>query len=471
MQQSQLVILLQTMNKVELSQLMKFVNSPFHNSHEKVKELCHYLIGLYPRWHSPKLDRQYIFKVLFPNSGYKDIALRRIQSKLLKLAEAFISYQEFTRADHIPDLYLLRAYQHRQLPKHYQKAAQSTQKVMLAQTQKGQAFYFQNYLFQEAQNRYLEGLHQRNIEPNLQALSDSLDHLYLVNKLKCCCAMMSYQNLVNIEYNLPLLDPIFDHLNIHWRQYPFAIAIYYFALLTLVEPAEASHFQQLKELLQKEEGQLPLSELQDIYVLARNYCIKQLNQGEEAYLQELFNIYQSELNNGTLLTEGFISPLDYKNIVSVALRLTAFDWVAQFIEDYKTLLPLDFRENSYRYNLAQLHFARKDYDQVVLLLHQLEHDELFLGLDSRRLLLKTYYELEEWETLEALLGSFSAYVRRHPTVGYHRTNYLHLIKFCRRLTTIAPYETDKRVKLREAIIIEGKVVDKAWLLEKIEANK
>ncbi len=455
------------MSKVELSQFMKFVDSPFHNSHEQVKSLCRYLISLYPRWSPSKLDRQEVYHHLFPKAPFKDIVLRRIQSKLFKLAEQFIGYQEFAQASTNSDLYVLRAYQRRQLPKHYQKKAQMTQKKMGELKQKGQAFYFDHYLFQEGQNRYLESLHQRNIEPNLQVLSDSLDHFYLLSKLKCCCAMMSYQNLVTIQYELHLIEPLLSHLKISWERYPIAVTIYYFALLTLVEPEKAAHFQQLKKLLNQAIESLPLSELQDIYVLARNYCIKKLNQGEDAYLEELFAIYQSELNSGSLLEDGFIPPLDYKNIVAVGLRLDAFDWVAHFIETYQAQLAPDFRKNSYQYNLAQLHFARKEYNQVVLLLHQVEHKELFLGLDSRRLLLKTYYELEEWEALEALLLSFSAYVRRHPTVGYHRINYLNLIKFCRRLTMLAPHETSKRKKLQEELQVEGKVVDKAWLLAKL----
>ena len=97
------------------------------------------------------------------------------------------------------------------------------------------------------------------------------------------------------------------------------------------------------------------------------------------------------LDMDLLLEKGIMSPWNYKNITAVGLRLEEFGWVQDFLLKFKPHLAPAHRDNAYKYNLAKLHFAKKDYDKVLELLREVEYDDIFYSLDSRSMLLKTYY--------------------------------------------------------------------------------
>src|SRR6185295_14912229 len=126
-----------------------------------------------------------------------------------------------------------------------------------------------------------------------------------------------------------------DHLRTHSYKHVPAVNIYYHILLSQLEPAEEKHFAKLKELITSHYKLFSLAELKNQFVFAMNYCIGKINQGKTGYLKEIFALYQYALENDLMLEEDFLSPWDYKNIITVSLRLKEFKWTEKFIRDYK----------------------------------------------------------------------------------------------------------------------------------------
>jgi len=81
--------------------------------------------------------------------------------------------------------------------------------------------------------------------------------------------------------------------------------------------------------------------------------------------------------------------------------LKEFEWVESFINTYELKLEKKYRKDSFAYNLAFLHYCRKQYDKAISQLQQVKFDDVFLNLDARNLLRKIYHELEEYEALDA----------------------------------------------------------------------
>ena len=91
------------------------------------------------------------------------------------------------------------------------------------------------------------------------------------------------------------------------------------------------------------------------------------------------------------------------------------------------------RDNLYYYNLAYLRFQQRDYAGAMPLLQQVDLEDPLNNLDARRMLLRSYYELGEWDALESLLHSFGAYLRRQKNLGYHRNTNENLIHYTKKL--------------------------------------
>ena len=84
------------------------------------------------------------------------------------------------------------------------------------------------------------------------------------------------------------------------------------------------------------------------------------------------------------------------------------------------------------------------------------------------MLLRSYFELGEWEALDSLLTSFSAYLRRQKGLGYHRTTNEKLLYFVRKLIELQGSSRAARSKLREEVEKTVDVAERQWLLERSE---
>ena len=204
----------------------------------------------------------------------------------------------------------------------------------------------------------------------------------------------------------------------------------------------------------------------EIYTFALNYCIRKINLGEAVFYQELFELYQYVLAKNYIFDDGKLPAWDYKNIVTLGLRLKEFAWVEQFLYDYNSRLLDDFKENALNYNLAKLNFAKGNFDKVLDFLQIVEYQDIFYTLDSKVLLIKTYFELSEWTATDSQLESFRIFLVREKTVS--ETTRQQFLNFCKFTKKLLLFPNKKKL---QAILVDleanTEVADKQWLRSKL----
>jgi len=80
------------------------------------------------------------------------------------------------------------------------------------------------------------------------------------------------------------------------------------------------------------------------------------------------------------------------------------------------------------------------------------------------MLLRSYFEMKEWDALESLLQSFGAYLRRQKNLGYHRTTNEHLILFTKKLMELDRCDAAAVDALRTEIATAPEVAEREWLV-------
>jgi len=282
---------------------------------------------------------------------------------------------------------------------------------------------------------------------------------------------LSLQAFVKKDYETGLLQPILKFLeNSQWLKEP-AVAIYYYSYKALLDKDDVASFEKLRDLLQNEMGSFSPAELRDHYLIAINFCITRVNQGNRAFLRQAFELYKSGLVAEVFYENGQLSRWTYKNIVVAGLQSKEFDWVKDFIFEYAERLPKKIREGNKNHNLAHYYYEVKDYDRAMQLLVMTEFDNVLHNMFGKMLLAKMYYELKEQSALDNLLMSFKAYIQRKKGLGYHKNNYLNFIKYTKRLTSINFYDKAALEKLKTKIKEEQYLVERNWLLERVEKLK
>ena len=474
MQKSNLIAYLKQFSKRDWREFQKFIRSPYFNQREDIIILFDYLQKKMQPFRPEALERTLVFKKLYPKQSFDEKQLRHVTSFLLKNLKKYLAHAELEEDQIQSQQYLCYALRKKRMESFFEKELSNSQKNLEQTSFRDSTFYLKKY--QLSMEEAIHAMPQRRSgEMNFQSIADQLSISFISSLLRLSCNIQSYKTISGQLFDIKLLPDVLKTLDQGAYADVPAISLYYHcynAIENLDQKniiASEESFQKLKMLIQKHWQIFPSSEIRDIYLFTINYCIKRMNTGDRNFIREAFELYRSGLNNETLLEEGMLSSFTYKNITRIGIALNESDWVAQFLEDYKKYLFPRERENTWRYNLAFFYFRQQKYKPAMQLLLQVEFKDVLNNLDARRMLLKSYFELGEYNALDSLLDSFSRYIHRQKEMGgYHRDNYLNLIRFVKKIIHSGTNDKKALMQLKEEINNTQSLAERDWLLEKLE---
>ncbi|MEL6653513.1 MAG: hypothetical protein AAFQ87_22175, partial [Bacteroidota bacterium] len=314
-----------------------------------------------------------------------------------------------------------------------------------------------------------------------RTLDDSLAHklramevYFLTLLLRESGEALNRQHILSVDYELPLLSPLLSYLSEErqaYREKPL-IELYFLICKSLQTEATDEDYQNLLLGLRRHRSQLSVAVARTMYKYAQNFCIRQINRGQERYQQALFDLFQELLREEVILKEGELAHTDFKNIVTVGLRVKALDWVAGFIDRYHQQVALPFRDNVYAYCQAALSLEQGQAQAAIRLLQQISHTDVHYQISARQLLLKIYYHREDYEATLYTISAFRHFVQRNkelpPTRKTYHLQFLKLSKaLCllrERMFALRREEAEARLqKFREKLDAAGELANRSWL--------
>lgn len=460
-----MIAVFDTLSKSEIKELKKFIRSPFFNSQTDLIQFldylveCKFFLKLMP-------TKEKAFQAIFPKQKFSDVKVRLLMSDLHKLIEQYLICKNALTNQIQNKIQLAYTYRQRKLPKHFEKTIKSAEDLLEKNKLRHAEFY--NLRYKQLLEQYqFASSQKRTDEFNLQEISNMLDVNFIALKLRQVCFLLSHQAVYKKEYDYGLLIPIIQHIEKNDLLDTPAIALYYYCYKSLSEPTERQYFTQFKKLIFEHDVKFPETEIRDLYLFAINYCIRQLNEGDEHFIQEGLDFYKQALKKNVLIENKTLSRFAYNNIVAMAIRVNDLEWVDDFIQGYKNVLPKKYRESTFSFNRARLAYKRKNYNEAIQLLQKAEYRDLLNNLISKTLLLKIFYELEEFNLLESHLESMKTFIRRKKIIGYHQTNYLNIIRFTKKILTTNLFDKEKKNQLRKDIQAEPILREKEWLLAQL----
>ncbi|MEM7368015.1 MAG: hypothetical protein AAF587_05400 [Bacteroidota bacterium] len=467
-----LIHLLNSLSAVEKTRFRKYLQSPFFNTDNKLLILLDLIVEHLPAF----VSREQLHQRIFPKKAYNYHRISNLLSYLTRFLKDFLAYEHMTADSFEFRHHLLMSARKRGLDQIFQQESRKFEQQR-AGFQLEEDFY-QQFVVEEERNVFFLTREERTFDQSLSRKIESLDLFYVTAMLKNVCQQVNRQNILQGNLLEGPASEFIVYIRAHIQRYASYpnIQIYYHILLTLLEPDEAGHFQQLKGLLESYGPEIPAPALHPMYQYVQNYCIKQSNRGREEYLGELLAVYQTLIDRNLLKFGKWISPWDVKNIVALGIRLSEFAWTEAFLQQFQYQIAPEYRDNSLTYNYAHVHYAKKEYRKAMRLLTQVEFEDVFYLLGAKTLLLKIYYELKEEEGLDALLHAFATALRRNRLISdYQREVHLNLIRFVKKLaqlrsqSIILPHEEiHKELSLLEGDIQSTQAVSqKNWLLTKV----
>lgn len=301
----------------------------------------------------------------------------------------------------------------------------------------------------ELSDRQFMKKQKREYDASLQMKIDNLDVFYFSTKLKEACEVINRHNIIGEKYTLSFIREIVDFIHQHKELQKHPSLLIYSTIWNMITSNDTTHYYTLKKLLSLLHHFTP-DESRNIVNYAMNYCIRKINTGHSEFHYEAFELYGFQLESGIIFQNKYLTQWDYKNIITVAIRLKKYDWTENFIHQYKNKIEPEFRENAFNYNQANFYYEKKEYRKAVRILNEVSFTDIYYALNARSLLLKTYLELEDYETLIQLCDAFKIYLVRNKKISsYQKTIHINLVKYVRKLamyqTTLAQDAQKKKI--------------------------
>lgn len=471
---NKLLSLLQTFSKHELNRFKKFISSPFFNENNDLVKLfdiidAHLRMSEKDQSANP-LQKEEIWKNLFGNKVYKDVRFRRLCSDLVKLTYKFMAFQKY-QGSFLENTCLIESLNSPAFKKHFESITAKVSKDLNKKGKKHSDLYLANFQINNHAYNFLEKIgSKKNITSYLEKADYNLECFYISRKLKNYCDFLNYRNVLKIDSEI-FLPPFFlDYVKDHFYEEDPLIKAFYLTVEMLLKPQDDKFFKDLKLHLEENADSFTIQELDTFYIYLKNYCIDiKINNGNYEYFFELFEIFKILIQKEIILKNGSISQQSYKNIITVGLYTKEYQWTEQFIQNYTSKLPAEHRENALNYNLAKVYFSQEKYNKVIEQLRTVEYKNHVYALGGKLILLKTYYELKEYQALDSLIDSFRIYIRRNTLIAREvKQSYLNMIRFVKKLSGIMPGATKELEKTRLQIEKCKALAGKKWVLEKLE---
>ena len=470
---AKLLTLLKTFSKHDLNSVKKFITSPFHNEQQELVQLFalidQYLRASEKERKDNNLAKEVVWKHIFGNKPYNDVRLRRLASDLIKLVYSFLSYNIYQKDNFSKQLNLLKALRHLSLKKHFDRALNPLVQSLEKNNLRNANYHLSSYTINYNLFNFPKDVHSKiNLFNKLEAADYHLECFFITKKLENYCDYIGYKEGIAFDAEISLPPNFLKYVeNSNFIKEP-SLKAYFLVSKMLTTPEETTHFLSLKEHLEDNTTRFTLQELDVFYTHLKNYCIVKVNEGKVEYFSRLFEIFQTLLKEKIILKDGILSPQNYKNITTVGLHVKEYDWVENFIQIYTSYLPKAHRENALTYNLAKVYFSQKKYDLVIEQLREVEDKNHVYALGGKLILLKTYYELQEYNPLDSLIDSFRIYIRRNKIISREvKQQYLNVLRFVKKLSSTIPGDKKSVDKIKAQIDKCKALADKKWILEKV----
>jgi len=476
MQNSHLLQTWSTLPDDDKKQIAAIVRSPEFNTRPEVAALLDYITRhtgakkpAARRSATPDpLAKETVFQHIFPQKAggkttFDDGKMRHLMSWLLEVIRLYLAWQEVKSSPEALDLHLIRALKKRGLDLIFEREMKRTKTALDKNPVRNDGYFLQKFTL-ELEDWEMVRQRQRDGSGNLKAMNEAFGAFVAINTLRQGCSSVAQRSVAELKLDIPYLSETLRMVEAGGFSGMPGVEAWYCSYKALTEQDNESFFLQLKQHLVADAACFTDSDLRDLYILAINVCIKRINISDKKYIAEAFDLYKNGLERRLFLENGHLSKFTYRNVLNLAVAINEWDWSFAYLHEFRDFLPPKERENTFIYNLATWYFRKKDYENALDLLRRVELKDMLENFDSRRMLLRIYFEKGEWQALSSLLDSFEIYLRRNKSGGYHREMYMNLVRFLKKMTSLPPGNRAAREKLKEAITNATYLAEREWLL-------
>ena len=474
MKDTNLISLLRTFSKNEITKFEKFLSSPFFSEGRSIRsrivnDYFRQLKKFHPSFSGNNFTKEKLFRAVYSGIEFNDSLFRKLNSDLLKQAERFLIQIELEMSRMDSGKFLLTQLMKREQEKLFDKCFKAMISS-LSGLKKDQEFFYETYYLW--QKKWEVSYGRKNIYKIENEISQANNYFYYVilGSLRIYLWAISNFRIMNKDNDLMMFEEILNYVenNIDkFREVPQIL--YYYFLIRMIIGKEEIYFKKLKVLKKKEFDFLSDLDKMNFFVMMTNFCHDKYSSGSEKYRIERFELDKEYL--------AFIKKID-KPVVHVffilaasknANRLGEFAWVRKVLKEYESYIMNDNKDFMLNYIEADNCFHNKNYDEAIGLLSQIKTSYSNEKQNIRNLMIQIFYERSQADSVLSLIDTSRHFLKRDKHLTeISKRSFQNFLKFTGKLIKASNSGNSKECQfLKKNILESNEVSNKDWLLEKV----
>jgi hypothetical protein len=482
MHNTKLIRVLRTFTKDEWHEYEKIAASPYFNRGRNLTPFVKELRKFYPDFSSPKLTRQYLYAKVYKGKSYNDNTMKKMLSELFEMADLFLAVNTFRKNKFEVSRFAAIAYTEKRLGKHL---ADKISDMERGNTQYYSTFYFLNNIFIEVFKRFsFELLDKQELVTDTYYKEGEYQIMFFLTEMyQILSSIRTNKNLYNKDFPSNVSEYFFKNINLNQVidycrenkfRYSDILEIYILMIIILLERERPEYFHRLAALITEKYKQFSPEEAMNIFGFLANYSLNKIRAGLNEFRRTLFEINNLRLEiRNEHYPEKIMPKVYFSQQINNSIYLGEIEWTKNFINEYKNFLLPEYRDTMQSIGYALIYFRSGEYNKVINELSKTVFNDIRDKLQVKNLLARTYYELNENDTLYYFLDSYLHFHKTNRKVSRRDKKPIeNFIMFLKKVILFKEGKYEKSLmELKNEISLQPELKFKDWLLEKVKSLK
>jgi hypothetical protein len=383
----------------EILEIRHFIRTTYFNPSKKLVALFDYILQFSPDFDADTMTYEAAYEYVYPHGSDQSNpqrAMGKISSKLNTLLEKYIEVDGlqkdfFTAANYRKEWFRQRGESDWEFD-----AIKDMDQANQKQIHDNEVKLYHQYRVAWEYLRWETFSGNPYQKLDFLQTNERLDEYYLRAKLETLCHRANHALLIKQKEPLGEEVSILEKLlQLNIDNLTNITLLWYKALVLLLAPDQKNLYYQLKSNYTLSQEPLSTIEKRTFFHYLSN-CARYCFTDAEMYSREIFELYQMQRDQNILLTNNFLGPESFYNIITTAIYLKEIHWATAFFEDYKGLLHPNNEKSGDMKALCESYiaFEHGSASDALDLLNATHFKDIYCKLSEKRLRLKVYIELD-----------------------------------------------------------------------------
>lgn len=477
MLKSSLLQIVGSLSSQEFREFGDYVRSPFFNKNESVTRLYDYLALSFPDFEDELLNKESMFKKLFPGAKYNESFVKTLIFNLTHLAEDYLGYIQYRKEPLGEETRILRELEERNIEGPFLRKLKVSEGNLEKVKYKNENFFLSKYNMQSFREaHWLSNQRFLNYKdlPEQEAYTKyrSILTFFFIKILKEFSLVDTQKKIVNFEYEFEFMDILFEYLKENYEKYNSTLLSLVFNKALMLKEGKREYYLKTKELLVAEMEKLVWIDRFNAMSALSAFAIDQFYKGSADYMKERFELHKIILENNLYSSSeqgGYFDEQLFINIVVVAIQMKELVWCENFIKKFEPQLNPEYKVNPGCISRARLSLAFGRYEEALMYLSKITSlDKASYKTGVKNLTLMIYFEMERFVEALDVADTYRKFLSRDnllPMAQRERNS-----NFLKYYNSLLKFSGSKEAlsKVHTEVSSTFNINERQWLLEKIE---